>query len=83
MTIAFLYVTLFLMQNIQEVKTNLKKIKELVKHTDLKYKDVADTLDVDIATLSRWVREKHFPTKVYHPKIAEIAKFYDKVKVSK
>jgi len=71
------------MQNIQEVKTNLNKIKELVKNTDLKYKDVAETLDVDIATLSRWVRGKHIPTRVYHSKIAEVAKFYDKVKVSK
>ena len=71
------------MIDIKEVKTNINIIIELVKNTDLKYKDVADTLDVDIGTLSRWVKGKHIPTKVYHKKIAEIADFYKKIKIGK
>ena len=71
------------MKNIQEVKQNINTIIELVKNTDLKYKDVAETLDVDICTLSRWVRGKHLPTRVYHRKIAEIAHFYKKMNVDK
>ena len=71
------------MKNIQEVKNNINIIIKLVESTDLKYKDVADTLDVDICTISRWVRHKHIPTRVYHNKIAEIANFYKKIKVDK
>jgi len=71
------------MKNIQEVKTNINTIIKLVKNTDLKYKDVAETLDVDIGTLSRWVQGKHIPTRVYHKKIAEIANFYKKMKIDK
>ena len=83
MTIAFFYVTIFSMKDMQEVKRNINTIIELVKNTDLKYKDVAETLDVDIGTLSRWVRNKHIPTRVYHKKIAEIANFYKKMKIDK
>lgn len=83
MTIAFFYVIISSMKNIQEVKTNINIIIKLVKNTDLKYKDVADTLDVDIGTLSRWVNGKHLPIRVYHSKIAEIANFYKKIKVDK
>ena len=71
------------MKNIQKVKNNINTIIKLVKNTDLKYKDVADTLDVDICTVSRWVRGKHLPTRVYHSKIAEIANFYKKMKIEK
>jgi len=71
------------MKDIREVKNNINTIIELVKNTDLKYKDVADTLDVDVCTVSRWVRWKHIPTRVYHKKIAEIASFYKKIKVNK
>ena len=71
------------MNNIQEVKNNINIIIKLVKNTDLKYKDVAKTLNVNISTLSRWVRGKHLPTIVYHNKIAEIADFYKKIKVDK
>jgi len=71
------------MKNIQEVKNNIEIIKQLVKNTDLRYIDVAETLEVRIETLSRWVRGKHLPTKVYHRKIAEIADFYKKIKVDK
>ena len=71
------------MKNIKEVKNNIDIIIKLVKNTDLKYKDVANTLDVDIGTLSRWVRWKHIPTRVYHKKIAEIADFYKKMKLDK
>ena len=71
------------MKDVQEVKNNINTIIELVKNTDLKYKDVAETLQVDIGTLSRWVRGKHLPTRVYHRKIAEIADFYKKIKVDK
>ena len=83
MTIAFFYDSIFSMKNIQEVKHNIDIIIELVKNTDLKYKDVAETLDVDIGTLSRWVTKKHIPTTVYHKKIAEIANFYKKIKIDK
>ena len=83
MTIAFLYDSIFFMKDMQEVKRNINIIIELVKNTDLKYKDVAETLDVDICTISRWVRGKHLPTRVYHRKIAEIADFYKKIKVDK
>jgi len=83
LTIAFFYVSIFLMKNIQEVKTNINIIIKLVKNTNLKYKDVADTLDVDIGTLSRWVNKRHLPTRVYHSKIAEIANFYKKMKLDK
>ena len=83
MTVAILCDIIFLMRNIQEVKNNINTIIELVKNTDLKYKDVADTLDVDICTISRWVRGKHIPLRVYHSKIAEIASFYKKIKVDK
>lgn len=55
----------------------------MVQNTDLKYKDVAETLEIDIGTLSRWVRGKHLPTRVYHDKIAEIAVFGKKVKADK
>ena len=71
------------MKNIQEVKNNIDIIIELVKNTDLKYKDVAETLNVNICTISRWVRKRHLPTRVYHSKIAEIANFYKKMKVNK
>ena len=71
------------MINIQEVKANINIIIRLVKNTNLKYKDVAETLDVDIGTLSRWVNGKHLPTRVYHSKIAEIANFYKKMKLDK
>lgn len=71
------------MKDIREVKANINTIIELVKNTDLKYKDVAETLNVDVGTLSRWVNEKHIPTRVYHSKIAEIANFYKKMKVDK
>jgi len=71
------------MKNIEEVKNNINIIIKLVKNTNLKYKDVAETLDVDIGTLSRWVNEKHIPTRVYHRKIAEIANFYKKMKIDK
>jgi len=83
LTIAFFCDIIFLMKNIQEVKNNINIIIKLVKNTDLKYKDVAETLDVDIGTLSRWVKGKHIPTRVYHSKIAEIANFYKKIKVDK
>ena len=66
------------MRNIEEVKGNLEVIKELVRTTDLKYKDIAGTLDVHIETLSRWVNGKHIPTNVYHKKLKEIAEFYKK-----
>jgi len=71
------------MKDIREVKQNINTIIELVKNTNLKYKDVAETLDIDIGTLSRWVRGKHLPTRVYHKKIAEIANFYKKMNVDK
>jgi len=71
------------MKDIREVKQNINTIIKLVKNTDLRYKDVAETLDVDIGTLSRWVNGKHLPTRVYHRKIAEIANFYKKIKVDK
>ena len=83
MTIAFFCVIVFYMKDMREVKHNIDTIIELVKNTDLKYKDVAKTLDVDIGTLSRWVQKKHLPTRVYHKKIAEIANFYKKIKVDK
>lgn len=71
------------MKNIQEVKNNINIIIKLVKNTDLRYIDVANTLDVDICTVSRWVRGKNLPTRVYHRKIAEIADFYKKIKIDK
>ena len=71
------------MKDIREVKQNINTIIELVKNTDLRYKDVADTLDVDVGTISRWVNGKHIPTRVYHRKIAEIAHFYKKMNVDK
>ncbi len=71
------------MKDIQEVKNNINIIIELVKNTSLRYIDVAKTLDVDVCTISRWVRGKHLPTKVYHSKIAEIADFYKKMKINK
>jgi len=83
LTIAFSHDIIFKMRNIQEVKDNINTIIELVKSTKLKYKDVAETLNVDICTLSRWVRGKHLPIRVYHSKIAEIADFYKKIKSSK
>jgi len=83
LTIAFSYDIIFKMKNIQEVKDNINTIIELVKSTKLKYKDVAETLNVDICTLSRWVNRKHLPIRVYHSKIAEIADFYKKIKSSK
>ncbi|MBA7574025.1 hypothetical protein ES708_15827 [subsurface metagenome] len=72
-----------MMKNIQKVKRNINRIIKLVENTDLKYKDIAETLEVDISTLSRWVRGKHIPTRVYHDKIAEIAKFGKKVRADK
>jgi len=71
------------MKNIQEVKDNINTIIKLVKNTDLKYKDLAKTLNVDTGTLSRWVNGRHLPLKIYHSKIAEIANFYKKIKVDK
>ena len=71
------------MKDIQEVKRNINIIIELVKNTDLRYKDVADTLKIDVGTISRWVNGKHIPTRVYHSKIAEIANFYKKIKIDK
>lgn len=83
MTLAFFYDIIYFMKNIQEVKTNINIIINLVKSTNLKYKDVAETLNIDVGTLSRWVRGKHLPLIVYHNKIAEIANFYKKIKVDK
>ena len=74
---------MFCMKDMEEVKRNIDIIIELVKNTDLKYKDIAKTIDVDIGTLSRWVQKKHLPTRVYHPKIAEIAEFSKKMGVNK
>ena len=71
------------MKDIQEVKNNIEVIKQLVKNTELRYIDIAETLQVDVGTLSRWVRGKHLPTRVYHRKIAEIADFYKKINSSK
>ena len=71
------------MKDMQEVKNNIEVIKQLVKNTELRYIDIAETLQVDVATLSRWVRGKHLPTRVYHRKIAEIADFYKKINSSK
>lgn len=71
------------MRNIQEIKNNINIIIEMVKSTNLRYIDVAKTLDVDVCTISRWVRGIHLPTRVYHSKIAEIANFYKKIKPSK
>lgn len=68
------------MKNNQEVKENINIIIELVKNTKLRYKDVAKTLNVDVCTISRWVRGKYFPLRIYHSKIAEIADFYKKIK---
>ena len=71
------------MKDMQEVKNNIETIKQLVKNTELRYIDIAETLQVDVGTLSRWVRGKHLPTRVYHRKIAEIADFYKKINSSK
>ena len=71
------------MKDMQEVKNNIEVIKQLVKNTELRYIDIAETLQVDVGTLSRWVRGKHLPTRVYHRKIAEIADFYKKINSSK
>ena len=71
------------MKDIQEVKNNIEVIKQLVKNTELRYIDVAETLQINVATISRWVNEKHLPHRVYHSKIAEIADFYKKINSSK
>lgn len=83
MTFAFFCDNIFTMKNIRKVKKDINLIIRLVKNTNLRYKDVAETLKVDIGTVSRWVNWRHFPTRVYHDKIADVAKFGKKVKADK